>query len=144
MEIHPITPHIGAEVLNVDLSKPLGNEDFAAVHQAFLDWSVLVFRDQELDREQHKSFAQRFGKLHVHPMNRERVDHPEILLVKTTADSAYTAGDGWHTDVTCDEYPPMGSMLYITETPECGGGDTLFADMYLLVKTLSCFRLARG
>ena len=49
---------------------------------------------------------------------------PEILKVKTTAESAYTAGDGWHTDVTCDEIPPLGSMLYVTETPASGGGDT--------------------
>jgi len=137
MEILPLTPHIGAEVLGMDLSQPLGNEDFSAVHQAFLDWSVLVFRDQHLDRDQHKAFAQRFGQLHVHPMNRERSDHPEILQVKTTADSAYTAGDGWHTDVTCDEFPPMGSMLYITQTPDGGGGDTLFADMYLAYELLS-------
>jgi taurine dioxygenase len=31
----------------------------------------------------------------------------------------------------------MGSALYITETPECGGGDTLFADMYLAYELLS-------
>lgn len=59
------------------------------------------------------------------------------MVVKTTADSAYTAGDGWHTDVTCDANPPLGSMLYITEVPECGGGDTLFANMYLAFELLS-------
>lgn len=137
MQISPLTPHIGAEISGVDLSSPLDNEQFAAIHQAHLDWMVLVFRDQHLDRDQHKSFASRFGKLHVHPMNRQKTDHPEILQVKTTGSSAYTAGDGWHTDVTCDEYPPMGSMLYVTETPECGGGDTLFADMYLAYEMLS-------
>jgi taurine dioxygenase len=137
MEIVPITPHLGAEVLGVDLSQPLDNEQFSAVHQAFLDWSVLVFRDQHLDREQHKAFGRRFGTLHVHPMYKNKSENPEILVVKTTADSAYTAGDGWHTDVTCDEHPPMGSALYVTETPECGGGDTLFADMYLAYELLS-------
>jgi len=137
MEIKPITPHLGAEVLGIDLSKPLDNEEYSAVHQAHLDWGVLVFRDQQLSREQHKEFGRRFGTLHVHPMNRDRSDHPEILVVKTTANSAYTAGDGWHTDVTCDEFPPMGSMLYVTETPEGGGGDTLFADMYLAYDLLS-------
>jgi taurine dioxygenase len=39
--------------------------------------------------------------------------------------------------VTCDEIPPLGSMLYIKETPECGGGDTLYADMYLAYEMLS-------
>jgi taurine dioxygenase len=62
---------------------------------------------------------------------------PEILTVKTNAKSAYTAGNGWHTDVTCDEIPPLGSMLYVTETPEVGGGDTMFADMYLAYEMLS-------
>ena len=61
----------------------------------------------------------------------------EILVVKTTRDSAYTSGDGWHTDVTCDPIPPLGSMLYVTETPTSGGGDTLFADMYLAYQMLS-------
>ena len=137
MEIKPLTPHIGAEITGVDLAKPLSNEEFAAIHQAHLDWMVLVFRDQQLSREDHKAFARRFGKLHVHPMYKTRSDEPEILIVKTTRDSKYTAGDGWHTDVTCDEYPPMGSMLYITETPESGGGDTLYADMYLAYELLS-------
>lgn len=137
MEIRTLTPHIGAEVLGVDLSQPLSNEDFSAIHQAHLDYMVLVFRDQLLSQEQHKAFASKFGQLHVHPLNQQRSSNPEILVVKTTANSAYTAGDGWHTDVTCDEYPPMGSMLYITEVPECGGGDTLFADMYLAYELLS-------
>jgi taurine dioxygenase len=137
MEIRTLTPHIGAEILGVDLSQPLNNEDFSALHQAHLDHMVLVFRDQLLSQEQHKAFASKFGQLHVHPLNQQRSSNPEILVVKTTANSAYTAGDGWHTDVTCDEYPPMGSMLYITEVPACGGGDTLFADMYLAYELLS-------
>jgi taurine dioxygenase len=137
MEVRPLTPHIGAEIRGLDLSKPLDNESMATVRQLFLDWMVLVFRDQQLTREQHKSLGRHFGKLHTHPMNYKGTDDPEILMVKTTDKSAYTAGDGWHTDVTCDEYPPMGSMLYVTETPECGGGDTMFADMYLAYQLLS-------
>lgn len=137
MEIRSLTPHIGAEIVGVDLSKTLSNEEFADIHQAHLDWKVLVFRDQKLNQENHKAFGRRFGKLHVHPMNYKGTGDPEILQVKTTAKSAYTAGNGWHTDVTCDEYPPMGSMLYITETPAGGGGDTLYADMYLAYELLS-------
>lgn len=112
LEINSLTPHIGAEVKGVDLSAPLTNEQFAAIHQAHLDWMVLVFRDQHLDREQHKAFARRFGKLHVHPLNRTRSGDPEILQVKTTADSAYTAGEG-------QEYPRNEHPVIVTH-PETG------------------------
>ena len=135
--VDSLTPHIGAQIDGVDLSAPLSNEQFSEVYQAWLDWKVLVFRDQHIDREQHKAFGRRFGSLHVHPMQHSYGGDPEILRVKTTKDSAYTAGNGWHTDVTCDEIPPLGSMLYIKETPEHGGGDTLFADMYLAYEMLS-------
>ncbi len=135
--VDSITPHIGAVVEGVDLAQPLSNEQFSEIYQAWLDWKVLVFHDQVIDQEQHKAFARKFGTLHVHPMQHSYGGDPEILRVKTTKDSKYTAGNGWHTDVTCDEIPPLGSMLYITETPECGGGDTLFADMYLAYELLS-------
>lgn len=136
-DVAPLTPHLGAEIVDVDLSQPLADQALADVRQAFADWSVLVFRDQHLDREAHKRFGRYFGDLHSHPMNYSRAGDGEILVVKTTADSAYTAGDAWHTDVTCDERPPLASALYITETPECGGGDTLYADMYLAYELLS-------
>ncbi len=135
-DLNPLTPHIGAEVRGIDLSERLSNEQTRDVADAWLAWKVLVFRDQVLSRDQHKTFARKFGKLHVHPMQHVYGGDPEILYVKTTKDSAYTSGDGWHTDVTCDEIPPLGSMLYVTETPPVGG-DTLFADMYLAYEMLS-------
>ncbi len=135
--VDSLTPHIGAEIDGVDLSQPLSNEQFSEIYQAWLDWKVLVFRDQDIDQEAHKSFARKFGTLHVHPMQHSYGGDPEILRIKTTKDSAYTAGNGWHTDVTCDEIPPLGSMLYIKETPASGGGDTLYADMYLAYELLS-------
>lgn len=135
--VRPLSPHLGAEIVGVDLSQPLEGDRLADVRRAFLDWSVLVFRDQQLDREAHKRFGRYFGELHTHPMNYSREGDPEILKVRTTADSAYTAGDGWHTDVSCDAIPPFASALYITETPPCGGGDTLYADMYLAYDLLS-------
>jgi taurine dioxygenase len=137
--LRSLTPHIGAEVAGIDLSKPLDPQQEADIRRALSDWMVLVFRDQQLTREQHKDFGRRFGRLHTHPMHagRHRGQDVEILPVVTTPDSPYTAGDGWHTDVTCDPVPPFGSMLYVTETPECGGGDTLYADMYLAYELLS-------
>jgi taurine dioxygenase len=136
--VTPVSPHIGAEIRGLDLSRPLTDAQLADVRQAWADWMVLVFRDQHLSRDQHKAFARHFGRIHVHPMNIHRPDQdPELLVVKTTANSAYTAGEGWHTDVSCDAIPPLASALYITQTPECGGGDTLFANMYMACEMLS-------
>ena len=137
--LQTLTPHLGAEIRGIDLAKPLSVAQTAEIEQAFRDWMVLVFRDQELTRDQHKDFARHFGRLHVHPMHTggHRGVDPEILPVVTTADSPYTAGDGWHTDVTCDEIPPLGSLLYVREVPACGGGDTMFANMALAWDLLS-------
>ena len=135
-EVEPLTPHLGAVIRGIDLTQ-LSATTVADIHRAWADWSVLVFRDQKLDREAHKAFARHFGALHTHPMYRSGKDDPHVLTVKTTANSAYTAGEGWHTDVTCDAIPPLGSMLYITQPPEIGGGDTLFANMYLAYELLS-------
>lgn len=136
--ISALTPGFGAEVHGLDLSQPPTADQWQDIDQAFADWGVLVFRDQHLDREAHKAFGRHFGTLHVHPLNDQRgATDSEILVVKTNADSPYTAGDGWHSDVTCDEFPPLGSALYITETPACGGGDTMFANMYLAHDLLS-------
>lgn len=77
--VAPLTPHLGAEVEGLDLSEPLSPAQLNDLRQAFADWSVLVFRNQGLDRDAHKAFAKHFGELHVHPMNRERKEHPEIL-----------------------------------------------------------------
>lgn len=136
-QVTPIAPHIGAEIRGIDLAN-LTEPQMAAVREAWADWLVLVFRDQHLDREAHKAFGRRLGRLHVHPLHHGRPDQdPEILVVKTTAQSAYTAGEAWHTDVSCDPIPPLGSALYITQTPECGGGDTMFANMYMAYEMLS-------
>ena len=135
--VNNLTPHIGAQIDGVDLSKDLSNEQFSEIYQAWLDWKVLVFRDQNISQDQHKTFARKFGSLHVHPMQHHYKGDPEILKIRTTKDSAYTAGNGWHTDVTCDATPPLGSMLYMKETPTSGGGDTLYADMYLAYELLS-------
>jgi len=108
------------------------------VRRAFLEHHVIVFRDQILTAENHKDFGRKFGTLHVHALQAMKAGDRERLEVKASAKSKFVAGEDWHTDVTCDEEPPMGSLLYITETPSIGsGGDTLFANMHLAYEMLS-------
>ena len=135
--VRPLTPHIGAEVRSIDLSENLSEEQLSDISQAWLDWKVLVFRGQILNRDQHRAFARRFGELYIHPLKQFLGIDPDIHIAKTTKSSLYTSGNFWHSDITCDVIPPFGSMLYLTVTPKSGGGDTLFADMYLAYEMLS-------
>jgi taurine dioxygenase len=147
LTIAPLNPVIGAEIGGVDLSRPLDDAQFAEVRAAFNAHHVLIFRDQRLTREDHKRFGRLFGPLHVHPYHARQstpeharsgpAPDPEILVVKADQTSRFVAGEEWHTDVTCDELPPMGSMLYITRTPESGGGDTCFSSTARAFEALS-------
>ena len=138
IEVRKTTPTIGAEIFGVDLSRQLSNRQFDEIHQALMENLVIFFRDQKLTVEQHKAFGARFGKLHVHPNAPKGFpDHPEILVIKADENSKRVAGEAWHSDVSCDEEPPMGSILYIHEVPPDGGGDTMFANMYLAYEMLS-------
>src|SRR5262249_51556552 len=136
IEVRKLTPTIGAEIFGVDLAQPLGNQQFQEVHDALMDNLVIFFRDQRMGIEQHKAFGRRFGPLHTHPNAPITfAEHPEILVIKADEKSKHVAGEEWHSDVSCDAEPPMGSILYLTEVPPDGGGDTLFANMYRAYET---------
>jgi taurine dioxygenase len=136
--VRPLTPVIGAEIDGVDLSRPLDEAQFGEIRRALLAHHVLVFRDQILSADDHKRFGRRFGELHVHPLQAMQEGDDERLTVRADRGSKTVAGEVWHCDVTCDAEPPMGSMLYLTETPQVGcGGDTLFANMHLAYEMLS-------
>ncbi|WP_069170054.1 TauD/TfdA dioxygenase family protein [Streptomyces griseus] len=137
LTVERITPVLGAEVSGVDLSREIPAEQLEEIRTAFLDHHVLVFRDQTISAEQHKRFAGAFGELRpVNPPPPE--GDPCVLEIRTKSAAADVAGNGWHADGTADAEPSLGSMLYITETPEPGcGGDTLFANMHLAYGMLS-------
>jgi taurine dioxygenase len=58
------------------------------------------------------------------------------MIIRADKDSPRANGEGWHSDVSCDQIPPMGSILYIRQCPP-HGGDTLFASMYAAYEALS-------
>src|ERR1700692_1896446 len=135
IEVKKLTPHIGAEIGGVDLSRPLGNQQFQEVHDALMENLVVFFRDQKLTHDQHKAFGHRFGALAIHPASPSSpAGHPEILTIHADANSKHVAGEEWHSDVSCDPEPPLGSILYLTRGPPEGGG-TLFCRMYSTYET---------
>src|SRR5690242_21599595 len=108
LNISKLTPHIGAEVHGVDLSRPLDEPTFKRVHDALIDNQVIFFRDQHITPDQQKAFGRRFGELAVHPAAPGLVEgHPEILVVHADEKSKHVAGENWHSDVSCDPEPPM-------------------------------------
>jgi len=137
LTVEKLTPHIGAEVHGVDLGRPLDEPTFKQIHDALIENSVIFFRDQRLSPESQKAFGRLFGELHLHPAApREVPEHPEILVIHADENSKHVAGENWHSDVSCDLEPPMGSILYMHELPPVGG-DTLFASMYAAYDALS-------
>ena len=137
IQVQKLTPHAGAEIHGVDLAQPLDERTFKEIHDALIEHGVIFFRDQHLTPDEQKAFGRLFGELHLHPAAPSLLPaHPEILVIHADENSKRVAGEDWHSDVSCDPEPPMGSILYMHELPPVGG-DTLFASMYAAYDTLS-------
>ena len=127
LEVRRLSPVIGAEISGVDLSQPLDAETLAEVRRAHLCYRVLVFRDQDITREQHLEFARLFGELEEHPFIPSPDGAPEVAEFEK-GQALPGVENIWHSDVSWREVPSLGSVLRAREVPDIGG-DTLFADM---------------
>jgi len=136
LDIRPYATAIGAEISGVDLSQPLDNATWAAIHDAYMEHLVLFFRDQDLTPDQHVAFARRFGDLEEYPFVHGIDGHPELIDIVKEPDEVINFGHNWHADMTFRTEPPAGAVLYALEVPPVGG-DTLFANMYLAWEMLS-------
>ncbi len=135
ISVSPLSPHIGAEIGRIDLTKPLSNRQVEDVHNALIENQVIFFRDQPIDVPTLKAFGRLFGKLHIHPM-KGMEEHPEVRKLHADANSKHVSGEEWHTDMSCAPVPPLGSILYLHTLPPIGG-DTIFASMYAAYDALS-------
>ena len=137
IEIKPFAPALGAEIRGVDLAEGLDVESYKAIREALLEFQVLFFKDQtEMTPETQVGIGKMFGELHMHPAAPQMSGHPEIFEIHVHRDSKVANGEFWHSDVSCDEEPPLGTMLQLHILPEVGG-DTLFANMYAAYDALS-------
>ncbi|MGN8081830.1 MULTISPECIES: TauD/TfdA dioxygenase family protein [Variovorax] len=141
-EVRPFPAPVGAEILGLDISKPISTEDFARIHKAHLDHHVLVFRNQQITPQEHIDFSRRFGPLEIHVLHQFQLkNHPEILIVSNIKENGEPIGLGdagvyWHSDISYKPKPSLGSLLHAQELPS-EGGDTLFADQHLAWESLS-------
>ena len=132
---------LGAEILGLDLSRPLSPRQFQRIHKAHLDHHLLVFRDQRITPQQQVDFSRRFGPLQIHVLrNFQLPAHPEVLIISNIIEDGKPIGLGdaghfWHSDLSYKEKPSLGSLLHAQELP-AEGGDTLFANMHLAWDTL--------
>jgi len=130
------SPHLGAFIEGVDLTRPLDHATVAEIRAALLEFCVLFFRGQHITGAQHLEFAAHFGELETpHPVFDNDALDPRLTVIESKG-RAHDGEHYWHSDVTYQRAPSFGSILAAKKIPE-SGGDTLFASMYAAYDTLS-------
>ncbi|MBX2825930.1 MAG: TauD/TfdA family dioxygenase [Gammaproteobacteria bacterium] len=136
MNIQPVTPAIGAEIEDLDLSAPLDSQTLRSINQAFLNHHVLFFREQKLNPADLVRIARHFGPVAKYPFAEPLPNQPEVVAIIKEPAQKTVFGGIWHTDSAYLETPSMASLLYALEVPALGG-DTLFSNQHLAFETLS-------
>jgi len=136
----PLSDHTGVEVEGLDLSQPLSSETRERVYRAWLEHSVLVVRDQNLDPHELLAAAKQFGDpLHQHNTRFQLEECPEIHYIsnqdKYEDGRRYIPGSGYHTDHSNAANPPKATILHAKSLPKTGG-DTQFVNMARAFETL--------
>ena len=144
--INPLSNACGVEILGVDMKADLSKADTSKIYQAWLDYLVVVIRDQQdLTPADQKKFCGNFGKIGEYNRPKER-QHPkhasdEIMLVSNVREDGRVIGahpDGemmWHTDTPYLRNPHKATTLYGVEIPKIGG-NTKFSNQYMVYEAL--------
>jgi taurine dioxygenase len=135
MDNHALSVHTGAEVCGVDLARSMDEPVRARLNRAFVDHSVLAFRDQHLTPHQLLVAVGLFGE--IFPQHNSRFALPECPLVHyiSNQDSypdgrRYIPGEGFHTDHSNALRPPKATVLHAVSLPD-RGGDTQYVNMHV-------------
>lgn len=140
IKVTPASPTVGAEVGNIDLTRPLSDLELAELKRAFTEHLVLFFRDQKIGFDDHVRLAEYFGSTGQHvgvKTNSQTTNDPRVRKFHADGDTPRVSGNIWHTDQSCAPIPPMASILYLHTIPPKHGGDTGFASMYAAYDALS-------
>ncbi len=137
LQTRPLSPNIGAEVMGVDLSRPLDAATAEAIRQAWYANCILLFRGQSITEEQQVAFGATFGELGrvLNKHGGASRHHPGVMFVSNVRENGELIGalpDGemmFHSDQCYVARPSAAAMLYAMEVPS-KGGNTLFANAY--------------
>lgn len=132
MEIERQATAVAARVMGVDLARPLDAATFERIHSAFLEHHVLWFPEQEITPEQHRAFAERWGRIFVHPYVPSIEGQPGMMEVY----DPHAITTTWHQDTTHSKTPPRMTLLVARRVPAFGG-DTMYANQHLAFENLS-------
>ena len=133
IRVRPSASCLGAEVGQIDLSRPLPDATFNDLRDALHRHHVLAIRAQDLSPQSFVEFARRFGPPEPHVLDQyHHPQYPDILILSNVMRDGKPLGlaDGgtyWHSDYSYLEIPARATLLYSVEVPAVGG-DTLFAD----------------
>lgn len=131
-EVKPTGSGVGAEIVGLDLSRPIPDATRRALYEVWLDAGILVFRGIATSPERHVALSHCFGELDVHPVASVRLDgHPEIIeltsrgkdepIVHYIDDEPIVGHIPWHTDMIYTLRPCRGALLRMVERPARGG-----------------------
>ncbi|MSO93425.1 MAG: TauD/TfdA family dioxygenase [Rhodospirillales bacterium] len=141
VEFRPISDAIGAEILGVDLAKPVAPETFREIRKIWLAHNIILFRRQIMTPEQQIAFSRHFGEIELHTLSDYQMPgYPEIFInsnvvVNGKPVGAQKSGRFWHSDSQFLRIPSAGTLLFAKEVPP-EEGDTLYANMYQAYDTL--------
>ena len=138
---------LGAEVADIDLSKPLPRSDIDVIEAAWRERLVVVFHGQLLSDPQLIAFSRNFGELDPPGPNPYgelfNEEHPELNVISNVVEDGKpigNLGDGeavWHADMTYVDVPPKAAILHALEVPPPeAGGNTYFANMIAAYESL--------
>lgn len=142
IDVKPFGANIGAEIKGIDITSPLEKETVREIKAAWQTHLVLLFREQNLEPEQHMSFAQNFGEPQTAGFVPTLKEFPFIRhqeLNKNPEEKISKIGGAnliWHHDDSFWEMPSKGSILHALDVPHVGG-DTLFVSMIAAYNALS-------
>src|SRR5882762_8263812 len=95
-DVRPLTPKLGAEIIGVDLARGVDDALFRSIHQAFLQYQVLLFGTQDLPPGRQVEFSRHFGEVQIHVMNQYRADgHPELYRLSNLDENGNPTGAHW-------------------------------------------------